>query len=72
MTDSEGIEVDVETLSPIKLKQKRKYRKKTKLSISQRKNYKKHIPPILIPTAEYKSPRDVQLERHQKNKYDVR
>ena len=68
-TDSEGLEVDVESLDADhnSLRPKRKYRKKTQLSISQRKNYKQNIPVQLTPTVEFKSARQLQHEKRGKN-----
>ena len=49
------------------LQPKRKYRKKTHLSISQRKNYKHNIPVQLTPTVEFKSARQLRHENRGKN-----
>ena len=53
-TDSEGIEVDIVGLPADVLKRKRKYRKRTHLSVSQRKDFKKYVPPLHVPTVEFK------------------
>ena len=67
-TDSEGLEVDVETLGKLAIKPKRKYRKRRNLSIAQRKNYKKDKPAAAIPTVEFKSSRAVCYDKREKAK----
>ena len=60
--------MDVESLdADDSLWPKRKYRKKTNLSISQRKNYKHNIPVQLMPTVEFKSARQLRHEKRGKN-----
>ena len=47
--------MDMVSVTKESIKPKRKYRKKTNLSISQRRNYKKIVPAQLTPTVESKS-----------------
>ena len=61
------MEVDVEGFFEDSLRPKRKYRKKTQLSVSQRKSAKKYIPAQFTPTVQFKSPRELRFEnRHKK------
>ena len=60
--------MDVESLQEISIKPKRKYRKRTNLSMHQRKNFKKDKPAAATPTVEFKSSRDLRHEKWQKTK----
>ena len=63
--DLEGVEVDVETVTNETIRPRRKYRRKTHLSILQRRNYKKYTPVTLKPTVEFKSTRQLRYERRE-------
>ena len=56
----------MEAVEKIGIKPKRKYRKRTNLSIDQRKNYKKYQPASATPTVEFKSSRQLRYEKRQK------
>ena len=60
--------MDVENIFDDSLRPKRKYQKKTQLSVSQRKKFKDNIPVQLTPTVEFKSQRQLCLEKRNKNK----
>ena len=55
-------------MQEISIKPKRKYRKRTNLSIHQRRNFKKYKPPAATPTVEFKSARDLRHEKREKSK----
>ena len=63
--DLEGVEVDIETVTNETIRSRRKYRRKTHLSISQRRDYKKYTPVTLMPTVEFKSSRQLWYEKRQ-------
>ena len=60
--------MDVETIFDDSVCPKRQYQKKTQLSVSQRKKFKDNIPVQLTPTVEFKSQRQLHLEKRNKNK----
>ena len=59
------MEVDVEGPFTDSLRPKRKYRKRSNLSVSQRKSAKKYIPAKCTPTVEFKSSCQLRFEKRQ-------